>query len=90
VKDLSVTPRPVQQPSPPIWMAACAEAPLGRAVKHADVVIAVGSPDLIRLYRQFVAEEGRDLDPASVAVLRYVIISADPESTWAEVEPSVR
>jgi alkanesulfonate monooxygenase SsuD/methylene tetrahydromethanopterin reductase-like flavin-dependent oxidoreductase (luciferase family) len=90
VKDLSVTPRPVQQPRPPIWMAARAEAPLRRAAKYADGIIAVGSPDLIKMYRQFVAEEGKDPDAAQVAVLRSVIISDDPEATWAEVEPSVR
>jgi probable F420-dependent oxidoreductase len=90
VKDLSVTPRPVQKPRPPIWLAGRAEAPLRRAARLGDGVIAVASNDLIRRYREFVAEEGKDPNAATVAVLRSVIISDDPEKTWDELKDHVR
>jgi alkanesulfonate monooxygenase SsuD/methylene tetrahydromethanopterin reductase-like flavin-dependent oxidoreductase (luciferase family) len=89
ISDIDVTPKPVQRPRPPIWMAARSEAPLRRAAKYADGVIAVGSPDLIGRYRQFVAEAGNDPNEATVAVLRSTIISDDPERTWADVEKYV-
>ena len=90
VSNIDVTPKPVQRPRPPIWMAARADAPLRRAAKYADGVIAVGSRDLIGRYRQFVAEAGKDPDEATVAVLRSTIISDDPGRTWERVEPFVR
>ncbi|MBM3139537.1 MAG: LLM class flavin-dependent oxidoreductase [Chloroflexi bacterium] len=90
VRDLAVTPRPVQRPRPPIWMAARAEAPLRRAARYADGVIAVGSPELIGMYRGFVAEAGKDPDAAQVAVLRSVVVSDDPERAWVEVQEHVR
>lgn len=88
--DLAVTPRPVQQPRPPIWMAARADAPLRRAAKFADGVIAVGSQELITRYRQFVADEGRDPAAMTVAVLRSVILSDDPGAAWEDVKEHVR
>jgi probable F420-dependent oxidoreductase len=87
--DISVTPKPVQKPRPPIWLAGRAEAPLRRAARLADGVIAVASNDLIRRYRDFVAEEGKDPKAATVAVLRSVIISDDPEKTWDEIKDHV-
>jgi alkanesulfonate monooxygenase SsuD/methylene tetrahydromethanopterin reductase-like flavin-dependent oxidoreductase (luciferase family) len=90
LKNVRMTPKPVQQPRPPIWMAARAEAPIRRAARYADGIIAVGSRDLIRTYRQAVAEAGKDPAAAKVAVLRSVIISDDPEATWREVQGPVR
>jgi len=88
--DLAVTPRPAQQPRPPIWMAARADAPLKRAAKYADGVIAVGSPELIARYRGFVTDEGRDPKAMTVAVLRSVILSDDPGAAWEDVKDHVR
>jgi probable F420-dependent oxidoreductase len=90
LKDVRLTPKPVQQPRPPIWMAARAEAPIRRAARFADGIIAVGSPDLIRVYRQAVSDAGKDPAMATVAVLRSVVISDDPERTWSEVREHVR
>lgn len=89
LENLSVTPKPVQKPRPPIWLAGRAEAPMRRAARLGDGVIAVASNDLIRRYREFVAEEGKDPDAATVAVLRSVIISDDPKQTWDEVKDHV-
>jgi probable F420-dependent oxidoreductase len=88
--DVRVTPPPVQRPRPPIWMAARAEAPLRRAVRFADGIIAVGVPDLIRRYRELVAEAGGDPAAAKVAVLRSLVIADDPERAWAAVQEHAR
>ncbi len=90
LKNVRVTPKPVQKPRPPIWMAARAEAPIRRAARFADGIIAVGSPELIRTYRRAVQEAGKDPSAATVAVLRSVIISDDAEKTWREVQGPVR
>ena len=85
LKDVRLTPKPVQQPRPTIWMAARAEAPIRRAARFADGIIAVGAPDLIRTYRQAVAEVGKDPAQAKVAVLRSLVLSDDPGRAWEEV-----
>jgi alkanesulfonate monooxygenase SsuD/methylene tetrahydromethanopterin reductase-like flavin-dependent oxidoreductase (luciferase family) len=90
LKNVRVTPKPVQKPRPPIWMAARAEAPVRRAARFADGIIAVGSADLIRTYREAVQEAGKDPAAAKVAVLRSLIISDDPEQTWREVQGPAR
>ena len=87
LRDVRLTPRPVQQPRPPIWLAARSEPALRRAVRYADGIIAVGSADLIRQYREMVAEAGKDPRAAQVAVLRSLVLSDDPEQTWREVQP---
>lgn len=89
LKDVSLTPKPVQQPRPPIWLAARAEAPIQRAARFGDGIIAVGSPELIAMYRQAVRDAGKDPATAVVAVLRSVVISDDPERAWAEVREQV-
>jgi len=90
VENISVTPKPVQRPRPPIIMAARSEPALRRAAKYADGIIAVGSDALISQYHDFVRAEGKDPAAQMVAVLRSTIISDDPERTWAEVEPWAR
>lgn len=89
LRDVRLTPKPVQRPRPPIWMAARAEPALQRAVRFADGVIAVGSPELIRRYRELVAAAGKDPRQAVVAVLRSVVVSDDPERTAQEIAPYV-
>jgi probable F420-dependent oxidoreductase len=89
LRDVRLTPKPAQQPRPPIWMAARAEPALRRAVRFADGVIAVGSPALIRQFRELVAEAGKDPQQAVVAVLRSAVISDDPARTAQEIAPFV-
>lgn len=90
LKDVRMTPKPVQKPRPPIWLAARAEAPVLRAARVADGIIAVGSPSLIQTYRDAAKEFGKDRSQAAVAVLRSVIMTDDPEKTWTEVKEHVR
>jgi probable F420-dependent oxidoreductase len=87
LRDVRLTPKPVQQPRPPIWLAARSEPALQRAVRYADGIIAVGSADLIRQYREMVAAAGKDPAAAKVAVLRSLVLSDDAEATWREVQP---
>lgn len=89
LRDVRLTPKPVQRPRPPIWLAARAEPALRRAVHFGDGVIAVGSAELIRRYRELVAEAGKDPEQATVAVLRSVVLSDDPGRTAAEIAPYV-
>jgi probable F420-dependent oxidoreductase len=87
LRDVRLTPKPVQRPRPPIWMAARAEPALRRAVRYADGIIAVGSAALIQHYLGLVAAAGKDPRAAKVAVLRSLVLSDDVDATWREVQP---
>ncbi|HZQ35374.1 MAG TPA: LLM class flavin-dependent oxidoreductase [Dehalococcoidia bacterium] len=89
LKDVRLTPKPVQRPRPPIWLAGRAEPALRRAVRYGDGVIAVGAPELIQQYRALLAAAGKDPRQATVAVLRSVVLGDDPGRTAEEIAPYV-
>lgn len=69
-KDVSISPRPVQQPRPPIWIGGNSWRALRRAVEHADGWTPFrGDPDhvreaLRRAREEYGLEAGRRLDVA--------------------------
>jgi probable F420-dependent oxidoreductase len=89
VHDLSVTPRPVQQPHPPIWLGARGEKPARRAARFRAPLLLVGPPDVYHAYANALRAEG--VDPAGMPVLgsRACIVSDDPERDWAAVRDHV-
>src|SRR3712207_4261870 len=67
--NVSIRPRPVQQPRPPIWVGATSEPAIRRAALHGDAWMAAPSDtvprmkELLALYRQARSEAG--LPPAT-------------------------
>jgi F420-dependent oxidoreductase-like protein len=83
-------PKPVQQPHPPILVAASAEKRMLRIVaRHADAWNSFGSPDVFRRKIGVLAEhcraEGRDVERIEKSVLLPVFLGDDP-AAW---EPMV-
>lgn len=87
--EVNVTPKPPQGGDLPIWVAGRAEAPIRRAAKYGDGLIAVGAPDLYDTYRQALADEGKS-GPINLAAFAGAWPAADPERTWAEMGAHVR
>jgi probable F420-dependent oxidoreductase len=88
IEGVSVVPKPVQQPRPPIWLGANSDAGVARAARLADGWLAGFGDRLPALagrvasYREQAAEHGRD---ATVCLLRLVGIGKDRdevEQTW--------
>ena len=81
VTDVTVGPRPVQQPRPPIWFAGWAEPAIRRAARLGDAWLggpSASAPELqtcVRLYRQARRELGYTADDAEIAALRYVFVA---------------
>lgn len=82
-ESVSMKPRPVQQPHPPVWFGARAPAALKRAARFGDGFIGAGSSsieDFVTQYgllQGFVEEEGRDLDKFGVSKRVYLAIDSD-------------
>lgn len=96
VPGLTVTPRPVQRPRPPIWIAAGAEPSVRRAARLGDAWISrpVESLDQLRaldaIYREELAAHGKAWSERERVLRRDVWIAEDDETAWAEAMPSIR
>jgi len=87
-KDVSMEPKPMQKPHPPIWFGGHQEPALRRAVKHGDGWMGAGSSSasaFIResgLVRRLLEEAGRD--PAGFKISKRVYIAVDKDRDRAE------
>jgi len=81
--DVDVVPKPVQRPSPPIWVGALEPVPVARAGRLADGWIAPSLQTLgtlserARLYRDAAAEAGR---PQVICLERDAAVAADGDA----------
>jgi probable F420-dependent oxidoreductase len=90
---VSIDPKPVQQPGPPIWIGGRSEAALARAARQGDgwisyVVHAERYRQGVARIREAAATAGRTLDGFVNAHLAFVTIGADYEKareTWVRL-----
>jgi probable F420-dependent oxidoreductase len=81
--DVSMKPRPVQQPHPPIWFGGRVPAALKRAARLGDGFIGAGSSSFEEfkthygLLQQFLEEQGRDPETFGISKRVYVAIDDD-------------
>jgi alkanesulfonate monooxygenase SsuD/methylene tetrahydromethanopterin reductase-like flavin-dependent oxidoreductase (luciferase family) len=87
--DIVVEPPPMQQPHPPLWVAAGSEASIRRAAARGFNLIldqyasAQALGERIRIYRAERAARGLASSPAQVAVARQLYIARDADDTRA-------
>jgi probable F420-dependent oxidoreductase len=87
-KDVSMEPKPVQKPHPPVWFGARQAPALKRAVQHGDGWMGAGSSstaDFVQQYGQlqrFLEEAKRD--PATFAISKRVYLAVDNDRNRAE------
>ncbi|WP_232791861.1 MULTISPECIES: LLM class flavin-dependent oxidoreductase [Amycolatopsis] len=88
----TVTPRPVQRPRPPVRFGGATPASARRAARMADAYMPmIPDPQLLEIYRDECARLGGTplAYPFPGAGLS-VIVTEDPERTWAVVAPCLR
>lgn len=94
VKDVTLGPRPVQQPRPPLWFAGWVEPAIRRAARLGDAWIGGPSAKLdelaacVRLFREARQAAGKPLDETDVALMRYVFVADSLEQAYAMVGES--
>jgi alkanesulfonate monooxygenase SsuD/methylene tetrahydromethanopterin reductase-like flavin-dependent oxidoreductase (luciferase family) len=92
-RTVRVTPRPFQEPRPPIIMGGSSKGAARRAALIADG-FAPTDPALLQVYRDELAALGKDPGPApadigvgGTTVETLVAVSEDPVATWEQVAP---
>jgi probable F420-dependent oxidoreductase len=87
LEGVSMEPKPLQRPHPPLWIGARAEAAQRRAVVHGDGWMGAGSTNLdeyvveLARMRTLLAEAGRD--PSTFPLSKRVYISIDDDDARA-------
>jgi alkanesulfonate monooxygenase SsuD/methylene tetrahydromethanopterin reductase-like flavin-dependent oxidoreductase (luciferase family) len=84
VRDVTLSPPPVQKPHPPIWLAARGPVALDRAARLGFHLAAVGLPQHQADYDAALRRHGRDPRDFHVAQLRAVYVAPTREQAWAE------
>jgi alkanesulfonate monooxygenase SsuD/methylene tetrahydromethanopterin reductase-like flavin-dependent oxidoreductase (luciferase family) len=86
--DVSISPRSLRRPRPPLWYGAISEAGAVRAARYADALIVGPTPtlELAALmsvaYRHALAEQGQDPASGKVILRREAFVSADDGEAW--------
>jgi alkanesulfonate monooxygenase SsuD/methylene tetrahydromethanopterin reductase-like flavin-dependent oxidoreductase (luciferase family) len=86
-RDISLAPKSVQQPHPPLWVAAMAEKSVSRAARMGYHLAGSGGADLQQMYDAALRQHGRNPDAYSIAQLRAVYVAETREQAWDDAEP---
>lgn len=84
VENLQIKPEPLQEPHPPLWLAATTPAPAERAGRLGlNLHAAAADPAVFDAYRTALAAHGHDPAEMRVSVIRAVTVTdEDPELVW--------
>lgn len=93
LEDVAITPKPLQKPHPPIWVAGWSDEGLRRAARHGDAWLAdpIQGFQTIKImaekYREMAKQGKRE---AKVVLMREAWIADSRAQAMAEFEPAVR
>jgi probable F420-dependent oxidoreductase len=91
VTDVTLGPRPVQQPRPPIWFAGWVEPAIRRAARLGDAWLGGPSARLdelaacVRLFQEARRESEQRAPNPDIALMRYVFVADSLEQAYATV-----
>ena len=88
-RDLSVTPKPLQKPHPPIWIGGRSERGSRRGARLGYPFLLVGGPAQYRQLQTLFAEVGRSPEELRVAASRTVFIADSRQEAWRIIGPQV-
>jgi alkanesulfonate monooxygenase SsuD/methylene tetrahydromethanopterin reductase-like flavin-dependent oxidoreductase (luciferase family) len=86
LKDIRLTPKPVQQPHPPLWIGALAPKAVDRAARLGCHFLGIGDTTA---YDEALRRHGRKPQDHSVAQLVWVHLAPSRDQGWDEVQEHV-
>ena len=93
IENARLSPEPVQQPRPPIWVGGFSEPAVKRAARYGDGYI--GSGDMKALVQTYQAElralgKEKEADhPKLAGGFFWLLVANDPDKTWHDMAPHV-
>lgn len=85
VSHVSLSPRPVQRPHPPLWIGARGPKAIRRAARLGAHLMTTLGPDPAPLYLETLRELGRDPKDFRIAQLRMVYCAEREDEAWNDV-----
>jgi len=89
VKDLCLSPKPVQQPHPPLWIGARTEKATRRVARMGCHLMATLGPDPAPAYVDTLKECGRDPAHFAIAQLRMVYLAESEDQAWEDTQEHI-
>lgn len=86
VADMTLSPKPVQQPHPPIWIGARGPKAVKRAAEMGYHLMATLGPDPAPLYVETLKAGGRDPADFKIYQLRMVYCAQTEDRAWEECQ----
>jgi len=86
LNDARLSPTPVQQPHPPLWVGARAPKAIKYAARKGYHLMCTIGPDPAPLYIQTLQEEGRNPEDFNIAQLRMVYCAETEEQAWEDTQ----
>ena len=86
IKNMTLSPKSVQQPHPPIWIGARGPKAIKNAAKLGYHLMATLGPDPAPLFIETLKEEGFDPAKFNIAQLRMVYVAETTTQAWDECE----
>lgn len=83
--DVSLSPRPVQKPHPPIWVGARGKKAVERAARLGFHLMGTSEAEQQHFYDQALQRYGRNAEDFFVAQLRWVYLADSRDKAWDEV-----
>lgn len=84
--NISLSPRPVQQPHPPLWVGARGKRAVERVARLGCHLMGTGEVEQQQFYDRALEKYGRNPQDFSIAQLRWVYLAESRELAWDEVE----
>src|SRR5229473_1060898 len=85
LRDVTLYPKPVQKPHPPIWIGARSRSATERAARNGYHLAGTGAHQA-EIYREALRTAGRDPATFNVAQLRFGFIGTSRDKAWNECE----
>lgn len=88
VDGAKLSPRPVQQPNPPIWVGGFSRAAARRAARYGDGYIGPSNRAMYQMYLEELRAAGKD--PSRARVMGgdlWLVVAEDPDRTFATYAP---
>jgi hypothetical protein len=87
IKQARLSPKPVQQPMPPLWIGATSEPGVRRAGLRGTNLLGLTNPKLQQVYEQARVEAGLPIETARALQLHWAHIGETDDDAWNEAAP---